>query len=140
MFLLSQKVGCSQWKEADEETLKVMLKAARREKEGWFNRESIDNFPCDDLRTIDQLWVKYSQGRFGFSVQKKIWLEVGGKADYETECKVLDLFGWRKGGSRLNTKHLTYNKQAPVGHLPAGGWDVELYLSLVFSRIESCKL
>jgi HTH-type transcriptional regulator/antitoxin HigA len=59
---------------------------------------SIENFPCDDLRTIDQLWVKYSQGRFGFSVQKKIWLEVGGKVDYDTECKLGDRVGWRKGG------------------------------------------
>ena len=55
------------WKEADEETRKVMLKAARREKELYFDEESIENFPCDDLRTIDQLWVKYSQGHLGAS-------------------------------------------------------------------------
>ena len=65
---LRDLLAAQKWKEADEETVKVMLKAAGREKEYYFNRESIDNFPCDDLRTIDQLWVKYSQGRFGFSV------------------------------------------------------------------------
>ncbi|MGA9382588.1 MAG: serine/threonine-protein kinase, partial [Phormidium sp.] len=47
------------WKEADEETLAVMLKVAGREKEGYLDRERIDKFPCTDLRTIDQLWVKY---------------------------------------------------------------------------------
>ena len=42
------------------------------------------NFPCDDLRTIDQLWVHYSNGKFGFSVQKKIYMdELGGTRDYD---------------------------------------------------------
>ncbi|XZN93511.1 MAG: GUN4 domain-containing protein [Microcoleus sp.] len=149
---LRDLLAAGKWKEADGETLKVMLKAVRREKEGWFNRESIDNFPCDDLRTIDQLWVKYSQGRFGFSVQKKIWLEVGGKVDYETECKLGDRVGWRKGGSWLNNSDLTFNKQAPVGHLPAGRmivddggladflWEWRFWFSSLASRAVSCSL
>ncbi|MEG3903296.1 serine/threonine-protein kinase [Microcoleus sp. B4-C5] len=118
---LRDLLAAGKWKEADEETLKVMLKAARRENERYFTTESIKNFPCDDLRTIDQLWVKYSQGHFGFSVQKKIWLSVGGKIDYETGCKLGDDMGWRKGGSWLNNSDLTYNKQAPSGQLPTGG-------------------
>ncbi|MCC3404845.1 MAG: GUN4 domain-containing protein [Microcoleus sp. PH2017_10_PVI_O_A] len=147
---LRDLLATGEWKEADRETLNVMLKAARREKEGYFNKESIDNFPCDDLRTIDQLWVKYSQGRFGFSVQKKIWLEVGGKVDWETECKLGDRVGWRKGGSWLDTKNLTYNKQAPVGHLPrelCGWWGgfrglgvKWRYGSSLASRTVSCNL
>ncbi|MEG5052866.1 MULTISPECIES: serine/threonine-protein kinase [unclassified Microcoleus] len=124
---LRDLLAAGKWKEADRETFKVMLKAARREKEGWFTVESINNFPGDDLRAIDQLWVKYSQGRFGFSVQKKIWLEVGGEVRYETECKLGERVGWRKEKtgwrkSWLNTSELTYNKQAPKGHLPWYWW------------------
>jgi len=119
---LRDLLAAGKWKEADQETLKVMLKAARREKEGYFTPESIDNFPCDDLRTIDQLWVKYSQGRFGFSVQKKIWLEVGGKLDLETEGKLGDRVGWRRGGKWLNYDDLTFNLTAQRGYLPFLGW------------------
>ena len=118
---LRDLLATGEWKEADQETFKVMLKAARREKEGWFDTNSIENFPCDDLRTIDQLWVKYSQGHFGFSVQKKIWLEVGGKVDYDTECKLSDRVSWRKGGEWLNYDDLTFNLTAQSGHLPRGG-------------------
>ena len=120
---LRDLLATGEWKEADRETFKVMLKAARREKEGWFDTNSIENFPCDDLRTIDQLWVKYSQGRFGFSVQKKIWLEVGGQVDYDTECKLGDRVGWRKRrkGRKgwLEYDDLTFNLEAPRGHLPS---------------------
>ncbi|WP_333266758.1 MULTISPECIES: serine/threonine-protein kinase [unclassified Microcoleus] len=137
---LRDLLAAGKWKEADGETLKVMLKAARREKEGYFDKESINNFPCDDLRTIDQLWVKYSKGGFGFSVQKKIWLEVGGKVDYETECKLGDRVGWLRGGSWLNYDYLTFNKQAQMGHLPFfrhSWWNV---VRIFFFRIENCKL
>ncbi|MGB3266366.1 MAG: serine/threonine-protein kinase [Microcoleus sp.] len=141
---LRNLLAAGKWKEADGETLKVMLKAARREKEGYLDRESIENFPGDDLRTIDQLWVKYSQGRFGFSVQKKIWLEVGGKVDYDTECKLGDRCGWRKGGEWLNYSNLTFNKQAPVGNLPVGGsfefCGGVVFVSSLASRAVSCNL
>lgn len=141
---LRDLLAAGKWKEADGETVKVMLKAARREKESYLDRESIENFPCEDLRTIDQLWVKYSQGRFGFSVQKKIWLEVGGKVDYDTECKLGDRCGWRKGGEWLNYSNLTFNKQAPVGHLPLGGsfefCGGVVFVSSLASRAVSCNL
>jgi len=115
---LQDLLVAEKWKEADQETTKVMLKAARREKEGYLNRDSIDNLIFYYLHMIDQCWVKYSQGRFGFSVQKKIWLECGGKVDYETECKLGDRVGWRKGGNWLNYDDLTFNRRAQEGHLP----------------------
>jgi len=71
-----------------------MFKVSEREKEGWLN---IEAFPCEDLRTIDQLWVHYSNGKFGFSVQKKLWLECGckiGKDDYEAWKKFVAKVGW----------------------------------------------
>ena len=122
---LEQLLKAGNWKEADQETARKMLAVAGRTKEGWLDKDSINNFPCEDLRTIDQLWVKYSNGHFGFSIQKKIWLEIGGKIDYETEKKLGDRVGWRKNGSWMNYDHLTFSFQAPLGHLPrvfTSGW------------------
>lgn len=105
------------WKEADQETLVVMLKATGKEQQGWLDAESINNFPCTDLRTIDQLWVKYSNGHFGFSVQKQIWESVGN--DYQ---KFGDRIGWRKGiKDWLSYSDLTFTTNSPQGHLPAFG-------------------
>ncbi|MCT7948872.1 serine/threonine-protein kinase [Ancylothrix sp. C2] len=147
---LRDLLAAGKWQEADEETATVMLKAAKRENVGWLDLDSINNFPCDDLRSIDQLWVKYSNGRFGFSVQKKIWLEVGGNADSETENKLGDRFGWRKGGSWLAYKDLTFNLKAPVGHLPhrppvciGGVWDWDIvgcFGSFLARRSVTCNL
>ena len=79
-------LAAGQWREADEETKVVMLKAAGREQEGLLDRESSENFPSEDLHTIDQLWVKYSQGRFGFSVQKWVWESIVENSTTELEA------------------------------------------------------
>ena len=152
------------WKEADEETRRVMLAVAKREKEGWLDVEDIDNFPCADLRTIDQLWVKYSDGKFGFSVQKRIYQSLGGTREYNTEIweKFGDKVGWRKGekervesrgiweklrntwsdvwsqpvGSWLYYQNITFDKKAPEGHLPAGVGGMEKILGYYYTTIK----
>lgn len=68
---LEELLKAGQWKESDSETLKLMLKIASREEEGWLDIESLQVFPCRVLEKIDQLWVEASDGRFGFSVQEK---------------------------------------------------------------------
>ncbi len=143
------KVG--KWKKADQETFIVMLKAAGREKEGWLDYTSIENFPCIDLRTIDQLWVEYSNERFGFSVQKRIWESVS--KDYE---KFGNAIGWRKEKKNvewLNYDNLTFNTSAPVGHLPAAiapsfevrgvwirAWEREVLFFFLMSKLIICNL
>jgi len=110
-----------QWKQADEETTNVMLQAANRTSEGWLREENIDNFPCEDLRTIDQLWVKYSGGRFGFSVQAKIYRELGGTRQYNERVWTAfgDRVGWRVGiNSWIYYGCVTFDLKAPLGHLP----------------------
>jgi hypothetical protein len=71
-----------QWREADEQTCQLMLEVSGREKEGWIDLDSIKKFPWEDLQTIDQLWVHHSDGLYGFSVQKQIYVECGGKLDF----------------------------------------------------------
>jgi hypothetical protein len=141
---LRDLLKAGKWKEADKETLAVMLKTVDREQKVWLDPKSIKNFPSADLRTIDQLWVKYSHGRFGFSVQKRIWESVA--QDY---TKLGDIVGWRTyetviqkniveyleginkklgfqeeavttmGAKWLHYTDLTFDIHAPEGHLPA---------------------
>jgi predicted NACHT family NTPase len=86
----------AEWEAADKETNRVMCEASGRQKEGWLKKENIDTFPCADLLTIDRLWVKYSGGKFGFSVQKQIWLSVGGNPDAQYDIYKIfsDRVGW----------------------------------------------
>ncbi|MBD2210109.1 GUN4 domain-containing protein [Nostoc linckia FACHB-104] len=147
---LSELLAAGDWKAADRETCNLMLKVAAREEAGWLDIPAINKFPYTDLCTIDRLWVKYSKGRFGFTVQKQIWESVGGEpdADYETWCKFGDRIGWRVNDAWLFYSDLNFVDDAPIGHFPAAaaidlltvrqGWVVGLFGCLVgFSALSS---
>ena len=74
---------------------------------------------------MDQLWVKYSNGKFGFSVQKQIWLELGGKLDgepdFDTYLKLGSRVGWRRNNEWLSYESHTFSTNALPGHLPRLG-------------------
>lgn len=119
-YPLHKRLAASQWFKAEEETRQVMLKAAGRENVGSLYIRDIEQFPLLDLQTIDQLWTKYSGGRFGFSIQKRIWDRVAGDLEptYETFCRFGDRVGWRYQGNWLNRNEIKFDLSAPAGHLP----------------------
>lgn len=123
-----------QWEEADRQTEEMILKVAGQTLRGYLISSDIYQFPCQDLQTIDQLWVYYSQGRFGFSVQTKIWNEV--QHDWK---KYRDRIGWRVNERMQIRLDLTYNLTAPYGHLPAAL--MFLYATIAMAkRIQECKI
>ncbi|MBE9139406.1 GUN4 domain-containing protein [Nodosilinea sp. LEGE 07088] len=140
------------WRAADRETYEVMIRAVGKKSGDWFTEDELLNFPCADLLTIDRLWVNYSQGKFGFSVQKQIYVETGNPLDSQYHKETWEAFcdrvGWRKAGNYLNYSDLKANPSlSPTGEFPCGwllfivswGGVVALCVSL-FSRAETCKL
>ena len=131
-----------QWQEADEETYRVMIQVAGKEEGEFLYIEDIKNFPCEDLRVINDLWLRNSQGRFGFTVQRDIWLSCGGKiAKYELEP--FKQFGvevrWYSKENEIWFSEIEYDLSAPTGHLP-GGWVQRQFRWHLFSRTKACKL
>jgi len=123
---LRDLLAAEKWKQADKETADLLLKVANREEQGWLRNEDMEKFSCQDLRTIDDLWVDYSNGHFGFSVQQRICNEVGGKVDKATERLLEERLGWRVKSKWLpydsdsvGYSDLTFSLDAPQGHLPA---------------------
>ncbi|MEH2011730.1 AAA-like domain-containing protein [Nostoc sp.] len=72
------------WKSADRETSQLMLNIAKRDEQGYLDYDNINNFSCPDLQKIDHLWVN-ADNRFGFSVQKEIWIKTGNRLGIKPE-------------------------------------------------------
>ena len=130
---LEQLLAAGKWNEADTETANKMLEVAGRQKKGLLNSESIENFSCPDLRAMDRLWVKYSDGRFGFSVQKRIYQSLGGTKEYNYNVLIAfyEAIGWKTGEGWATYSLLTFNTQAPSAHLPSWGGNPILFFSRV---------
>ena len=121
---LRNLLAAGEWREADQETARVMCKAVGREEKGWLREVDVDSFPCVDLRTINQLWLHYSDGKFGFSVQKEIYQRLKGTREDNEEVwnNFGDRVGWREGGKWQHYSYLTFDKSASEGHLPVYLW------------------
>ncbi|OSO93929.1 hypothetical protein B7O87_05085 [Cylindrospermopsis raciborskii CENA303] len=128
---LESLLQAQNFRAADEETCQVMLAVANREREGWLRTEDVEKFPCKELSSIDQLWVKYSKGKFGISVQQQIYQSLKmDKNNRDVWRSMGERVGWGwRGGWLGRTNWLDYNnfnfsQTAPSGHLPVarGGW------------------
>jgi hypothetical protein len=120
------------WREADEETAWIFfLVMILKGYDNWW--ELLEKFPSYTLNEIDRLWVEYSKGHFGFSVQKHIWetvqktpgtnLEPWLNFGKQVEWFVVETSqhgGWKWDPQKYNT--LSFTKELASGNLPARVW------------------
>jgi ribosomal protein L29 len=147
--ILRNLLAAGKWKEADIETKNIWLKVCGLEKENRIDKAEIKKLPCEALRAIDQLWVNYSNERFGFSVQRRIFESIGGKVgvdDYTKYCCFGERVGWLVGNRWLCESDLEFALNAPLGHFPVAPFFAlirgirsrKLYFSDFFGRIDAC--
>jgi tetratricopeptide (TPR) repeat protein len=129
------------WQEADKETAKLMCLAVTNQEKRLniieelaeayteLSVEKIENLLSTDLHTINNLWLEYSENKFGFSIQKKIYESLGGTQEFNGDIR--DKFGkitdWRvcqdsNYSWRRSDKFIYDDKKAPKGHLPSCLW------------------
>jgi hypothetical protein len=80
----------------------------------WLYFTEVENFPIQDLQTINRLWLVHSEGKFGYSVQRDIWLSLGKNWD-----SLWSKIGWKEGikWTRYPNEFI-WDLSAPKGHLP----------------------
>ena len=148
---LRDLLKAGQWQEADrltEKTIEAILRTG-----DWYtiyDANLLQKIPCKDLRTLDLLWTHASQGYYGFSVQKRIYLQCGAKLDghypgdtiWNEFCTEV---GWRKAQSWVTYDKIQWSSRTIKGHLPlwrAAGSGLEWTWRgvVLFPRLHKCKL
>ncbi|EEF28939.1 tetrapyrrole-binding protein, chloroplastic [Ricinus communis] len=124
--LLQQHLSAQNFRQADEETrrLLIVLAGEATQKRGYVFFSEVQFISENDLKAIDELWKKYSNNKFGYSIQKRIWQQKANKDFTKFFIKV----GWMK---KLDTEVEQYNYRSfptefiwelndeiPEGHLP----------------------
>lgn len=104
------------YEEADRITSEVLRQLAGPDavKRGYVYYSEVSRIPDADLESLDRLWLVYSRGRFGFSVQGRLLNACGGQWD-----RLWPRLGWKANG--IWTRYpssFTWSLAAPDGHLP----------------------
>ncbi len=113
---LQQLLAQQDFQAADRMTIEKMceLSGPTAVQRKWLYFTEVENSPAVDLQTIDSLWLVHSEGKFGFSVQREIWLSLG--KNWENFWPKI---GWKQGNNWTRYPHeFTWDLSAPKGHLP----------------------
>jgi hypothetical protein len=136
-------------READEETVRVILQEAGTPNRDDLTPDAIRLFPCSVLRVVDRLWTTYTGGRFGFSVQLKLYQSVGGTLesalaqDMDTLRRLGEQVGWRENDQWRTLDQARHDLEDPVGCYPVIWWDSPYGAKMVnyfMARLFSCEL
>ena len=90
------------------------LAGPEAERRGYVYFSEVDAIPGLDLRSLDRLWLVYSLGRFGFSVQGRLLRLCGNRWE-----ELWPRLGWKRDG--VWTRYpaaFTWSLEAPEGHMP----------------------
>jgi GUN4-like len=124
------------WQEADLETRSILLEASDRKESITLNTIDIKAISCRDIKAIDQIWSKYSGGKFGLEVQSRIW-----DMSDRNYLVFSNSVGWFNNGSwskQENGLDLTN-----LGSLPRAPWwgimNTTEGAAAIFDRINTCQ-
>ena len=104
------------FEEADRFTSSTLRQLAGKgaESRGYVYFSEVESLPGLDLITLDRLWMAYSQGRFGFSIQARLLNSLCGRYD-----RLWPRIGWKKDGVWTRYPNsFTWSIEAPEGHMP----------------------
>lgn len=75
---LRQYLAAGDVRKADDETRALLIKMAGQGavQRGWVYFTEVPTIPATDLQTVDALWRTASKNKFGYSVQKEMWIQV----------------------------------------------------------------
>jgi hypothetical protein len=137
------------WRQADDETIRIILDLTGETDLDVLEPRQVASLSCHDLRVLDQLWQRYSDGRYGFGVQLAIYQEEGGSIettiaqDQSVIIRLGKRVGWYQNESWRKCDQLDYTGHAPDGCLPARWWNSPFGAKMTntfFRRLLECKI
>ena len=126
---LRDMLAMEKWEDADKETIRLIADIAGHTDLEDFRPDEVRHFPCVHLQVIDNLWLTYSKGRFGFSIQARIYQEEGGNIEttIEQDSDIIKRWGkrlgWRAENRWRKCDELDWTLNAPPGCHPSRWWN-----------------
>jgi hypothetical protein len=113
---LQKLLAQQKFEAADKLTTEKLCELAGADalKRKWIYFTEVEQLPTADLHTIDALWSFHSEGKFGFSIQREMWVGMAKNWD-----KLWVKLGWKNGNNWTRYPgSFTWDLTAPRGHLP----------------------
>jgi hypothetical protein len=113
---LQKALALQQYEEADRLTSEILRQLAgpAAVQRGYVYYSEVPPMASADLDSLDRLWVCFSRGRFGFSVQGRLLRACRGRWD-----QLWPRIGWKNGSQWTRYPgSFQWSIEAPEGHMP----------------------
>jgi hypothetical protein len=113
---LQRQLILQNYEQADRLTSEILrqLAGAAAVQRGYVYYSEVPAMPSADLDSLDRLWVCFSRGRFGFSVQGRLLKNLAGRWD-----RLWPRLAWKDGGRWTRYPgSFQWSIDAPEGHMP----------------------
>lgn len=113
---LQRALMLQQFEQADRLTSALLRQLAGpgAERRGYVYYSEVPPMPAVDLDSLDRLWVCFSRGRFGFSVQGRLLASCNGRWE-----QLWPRLAWKDGGRWTRYPgSFQWSMDAPEGHMP----------------------
>src|SRR6478672_8291518 len=153
---LQSLLAARNWQAADVETRAILQRLAGSKGDLLYSSKSVlSQLPCEDFRTVDNLWSKASAGRFGYKTQQRLWQQASTRTSNSKQRveRFGQAVGWRRtqplpennpiglelSGTqwRLDSE-LNYTATAPAGQFPWAGVSSTRLSDLINERSSGC--
>jgi len=113
-------LAAGEWQAADGETRRLLIADADIGGYVGLDPDEAAEISCSLLSAIDRVWSEASDGRFGFAAQARILADVRSRdlPRSDTWRSFGREVGWVDGREWVEEDGLSYEAEAPVGHLP----------------------
>jgi hypothetical protein len=113
---LQRELALQHFENADRVTSALLRQLAGEAavRRGYVYYSEVPPMPAADLETLDRLWICYSRGRFGFSVQGRLLAACNGRWEL-----LWPKLGWKNGSQWTRYPgSFDWRIDAPEGHMP----------------------
>lgn len=115
---LRAALQAGEYEQADDITRALLIELAGEEAQqrGWVYFTEVQFIAEADLQALDQLWAASSGGKFGYAVQRELWLQ-----NRKQWGRFFQVINWVQGENNVYRKwpmEFTYDLTAAKGHLP----------------------
>jgi GUN4-like len=128
-----------QWKKSDVETYILICKSLKKDNGSTFNDNEIEQIPIVDLKNIDYLWRKYSDRKYGFSIQKELQQDLSPNTSIENKLSWPEFHNPDELFDKFDVNVQKYNTKGILPytiHYKGSGWLDSFIFHKIIARFE----
>ncbi|MDJ0582025.1 caspase family protein [Crocosphaera sp.] len=120
---LPQLLANKRWREANDKTWEKLIREGDKNNNGILESSEVEKLQCETLVKLNNMWIKHSNRKYGFSVQRRVYSETHSafslkKSNVNAYTLFAQKVGWYQNNRWLSANDLFNQVSSQSGFFP----------------------